>query len=310
MKRRASLLSTLAVILLATSLLPVRGQQRPTDQQAKPEGEKVLLDFQIKKKGEFVGGLRKEDLSVYEDDAKQEITQIIEGDPPLSIVLLLDLSNSMKKSVRYVRESAQQIAHGFSNDDEIALMTFATEVILVQRFTKDKQQLAIGLGQVPVPAGYTTLKAALREAATYLARSATPGNRRVIIAFTDDEDTASSNESLKQASVAIFNSSVVVCGFMVSAASRVLGPLSEGVVARLVRQTGGIAMPVDEQKLGKQMADVVRSLHRHYLVEYLSSNPKRNGKFRRIRLRVSPEVEKREGKLSILASEGYYAPAK
>ena len=69
-------------------------------------------------------------------------------------------------------------------------------------------------------------------------------------------------------------------------------------------------MFVDERKLGEQMAGVVRSLHRRYIVEYVPSNPKRNGKFRRIRLRLSPDVEKREGKLSILAREGYYAPAR
>jgi hypothetical protein len=111
----------------------------------------------------------------------------------------------------------------------------------------------------------------------------------VIIAFTDDEDTASSTESLKQASHAIFNSGIVVCGFIVRV---------------------GIALSVEEKKLGEQMADVVRSLHRHYIIEYVPSNPKHNGKFRRIRLRLSPDVEKREGKLSILVKEGYYAPAR
>jgi hypothetical protein len=30
----------------------------------------------------------------------------------------------------------------------------------------------------------------------------------------------------------------------------------------------------------------------------------------RIRVRVSPDVEKREGKLGILAREGYYAPTR
>lgn len=311
MKRTTSLIClSLALILLPTTLVRLQAQQRSTEQPDKPEVEKVVLDFQIKKKGEFVGGLKKEDLSVYEDDVKQGITQFSQGDPPLSIVLLLDLSNSMKKSVRYVRESAQQIAQGFNPDDEVAIMMFATNVVLAQPFTRSKHQIANGIGQVPVPAGYTTLNEALREAATYLAKSATPGNRRVIIAFTDDEDTASSTESLKQASHAIFNSGIVVCGFIVRVPSRLLGPESEGVVAKLVRQTGGIALSVDERKLGEQMADVVRSLHRHYIIEYVPSNPKHNGKFRRIRLRLSPDVEKREGKLSILAREGYYAPAR
>ena len=311
MKRRTSLIYFLfSLILLPTALVRLQAQQKSTDQPAKLEEEKVVLDFQIKKKGEFVGGLKKEDLSVYEDGAKQEITQFSEGDPPLSIVLLLDLSNSMKKSVRHLRESGQQVAQGFKQDDEVAVITFATNVVLAQPFTRNKQQVVNRIAQAPDPAGYTTLHDALSQAATYLIKSATPGNRRVIIAFTDDEDTASSTESLKQASHAIFNSGIVVCGFIVRVPSRVLAPPAEGVVAKLVRQTGGIALFVDEEKLGKQMADVVRSLHRHYIIEYVPSNPKHNGKFRRIWLRLSPDVEKREGKLSILAREGYYALAR
>ncbi|MEK6287678.1 MAG: VWA domain-containing protein [Acidobacteriota bacterium] len=311
MKRRTSLLSLfLAGILLPTTLVRLQAQQSSTEQPAKLEVEKVVLDFQIMKKGEFVRGLKKQDLSVYEDDAKQEITQFSEGDPPLSIVLLLDLSNSMRKSVRYVRESAQQIAQGFNPDDEVALMTFAIDVVLAQPFTRNKQQIANGLGQVPVPAGYTMLNKALKEAATYSAKSATPGNRRVIIAFTDDEDTAGSTDSLNQASHAIFSSGIVVCGFIVRVPSRVFYPTSEGGVAKLVRQTGGVPLFVDERKLGEQMAGVVRLLHRHYVIEYVPSNAKHNGKFRRIRLRLSPDVEKREGKLDILAREGYYAPTR
>ena len=311
MKRRPNLFSLVfAFILLSTTLVCVQGQQRQTEQIAKPEEAKVVVVFQLKRKGEFAGGLQKQDFSVYEDDAKQEMTQFNEVDTPLSIVLLLDLSNSMKKSIRYVRENAEQIGRGFGADDEVALITFATDVILAQRFTKDKQQLATRLGQVPVPAGYTTLNDGLKEAGVYLARSAKPGNRRVIMVFTDDQDTASSVESLKQASHAIFNSGIVVCGLIVSAASRVLAAPSEGAVARLIRQTGGISISVDEQKLSKQIAEAVRSLHRHYVVEYASSNPKHNGKFRRIRLRLASDVEKREGNLQILASEGYYAPAR
>ena len=189
-------------------------------------------------------------------------------------------------------------------------MSFATDVVLAQRFTSNKQQIANGIGQAPDPGGYTTLNEALREAATYLAKSATPGNRRVIIAFTDDEDTASPIDSLKQASHAIFNSGIIVCGLIVRVSSRASDLLSAGVVAKFVRQTAGIALFVDWKKLGEQVAEVVRSLHRHYIIEYLPSNPKHNGKFRRIRVRVSQDVEKREGKLSILVREGYYAPTR
>ena len=311
MKRRTSLIYLFfALILLPATQFRLQAQQRSTDQPAKLEEEKVVLDFQIKRKGKFVGGLKKEDLYVYEDDAKQEITQFGEGDPPLSLVLLLDLSNSMKRSVRHVRDNAQQIVQGLDPEDEAAVMMFATDVVLAQRFTRNKQQIANAIGQAPDPGGYTTLNRALKEAATYLTNSATRGNRRVMIVFTDDEDTASSPDSVKQASRAIFNAGIIVCGFIVRVPSRLSDQLSEGVVARFVRQTAGSASFFDEQRLGEQMSNVVKSLHRRYVIEYVSSNPNHNGEFRRIRVKVSPDVEKKEGKLSILTREGYFAPAR
>lgn len=311
MKTRTGLIPVLfTLILLPTTLVRLQAQQRSPGQPAKLEVEKVVLDFQIKKKGDFVGGLKKEDLSVYEDGAKQEITQFNEGETRLSIVLLLDLSNSMKKSVRHVRDGAQLIVQGLDREDEAAVMMFATDVVLAQRFTRNKQQIANAIGQAPEPGGYTTLNRALREAGTYLTDSATPGNRRVMIVFTDDEDTASSPDSLKQASHAIFNAGIIVCGFIVRVPSRLSDPLSEAVVAKFVRQTAGSASFLDEKRPGEQMSNVVKSLHRRYVIEYVSSNPRHNGEFRRIRVKVSPDVEKKEGKLSILTREGYFAPAR
>jgi hypothetical protein len=59
MKRRTSLIYlSFALILFPTTLARLQAQQRSTEQSAKLEVEKVVLDFQIKKKGEFVGGLK------------------------------------------------------------------------------------------------------------------------------------------------------------------------------------------------------------------------------------------------------------
>ena len=67
MKRRTSLnYLFVALILLPTTPVRLQAQQRSANQPAKPKEEKVVLDFQIKRKGEFVGGLTKEDLSVYD----------------------------------------------------------------------------------------------------------------------------------------------------------------------------------------------------------------------------------------------------
>jgi hypothetical protein len=44
-----------------------------------------------------------------------------------------------------------------------------------------------------------------------------------------------------------------------------------------------------------------------YSLGYLPTNEKWDGKYRRISLTVTPEVEKREGKIIVQARKGYFA---
>jgi hypothetical protein len=59
-----------------------------------------------------------------------------------------------------------------------------------------------------------------------------------------------------------------------------------------------------------EFAKAIDHLRASYSLAYVSSNQKRDGKFRKIQLRVSPEVEKRKGKMDIITRRGYYARRK
>jgi hypothetical protein len=48
-------------------------------------------------------------------------------------------------------------------------------------------------------------------------------------------------------------------------------------------------------------------LRARYSLGYLPTNEKWDGKYRRIKLAVIPEVEKREGKVIVQARKGYFA---
>jgi hypothetical protein len=55
------------------------------------------------------------------------------------------------------------------------------------------------------------------------------------------------------------------------------------------------------------LSDVIERLRQRYTIGYSSTNASYDGRFRKIKLLVIPEVEKREGGVAVLTRKGYYA---
>jgi len=75
-----------------------------------------------------------------------------------------------------------------------------------------------------------------------------------------------------------------------------------------VERTGGEARIVNGENAAAQLGELIDRLYLRYSLGYVPSNPKRDGKFRKIEVKVSPEVEQREGGILIKTREGYFAP--
>ena len=149
-------------------------QQNQASQPAKDTSELVMLDVLVRHRssGKTVVGLNKQDFSIYEADVKQEIEEFKQDDSPASIVLLLDVSRSMDTVVGRIREGAQSAWRQFGPDDEVAIMTFAKNVEVVQPFTKDKQLLVDRIGKIyaltgGAARGQTNLAEAIYQTASW-----------------------------------------------------------------------------------------------------------------------------------------------
>jgi len=77
------------------------------------------------------------------------------------------------------------------------------------------------------------------------------------------------------------------------------------VLRRFAQQTGGRAFfPVDAKELAGIYGEIKAELASQYALAYESSNPRRDGQFRRIAVRIE-----RTGVVA-RARPGYYAPTK
>ncbi len=138
-------------------------------------------------RGQALLGLTKENFQVLDEGQPRPIDNFILDRTPLHVVLLLDVSGSVSEEIDEMRESAISFAEEFGKEDQIAVITFADKVEVVQNWTNNVRKLKKSLKKIEP--GYRT--------ALYDALSATREKmnwvqgKRVVILLTDGVDNES-----------------------------------------------------------------------------------------------------------------------
>lgn len=318
----------LCLLLLVASAIAA---QNPTTAPAQSPGETikistelVVLDVQVLRRqtGQMINSLRREDFLLYEDGVRQEIAHFSQDKLPLSILLLLDLSASVKPIIAEIRHGALQTLEQLKPEDEIAVMTFADSTQLLQDFTRDRhrviEQIGGLLNRTQVGVG-TALHTALHTAATTMNRVSNPARRRVIIAITDDIASMYkfTNPTIEEVNARLLETSSVVCGLLVgSATPKALNIFTRDhkdiynrrvQVAEFTEPTGGEVMQAETRDVNQKLAQLIEHLRTRYSIGYTPTNTALNGRFRRISLRLSDEAQRREGAMLVKTRQGYYA---
>jgi VWFA-related protein len=314
-----------ALIFILAASIGVCLAQEPAEQALKLSTELITLDAQIvqKKTGRPIGNLFKEDFSLYEDGVKQEITHFSQDKLPLSVLLLLDTSGSVWDFMTDVRDKTVAALNQLKDSDEIAVMGTASRTAIIQDFTKDRGLIADKIARIEKKAlgqDGILLHEALYQAAIHLQKAANPASRRVVIVVTDNISTQKIGQghSEREALDELFEAGSVVCGLNISNINAtvlkydplfyaVKGLLFRGDINTYAEKTGGIILKSKKNNVDTNLTELIGQLRTRYAIGYVSSNTKKDGKFRKIKLSLSSDVEKREGKLAIIARKGYYA---
>ena len=139
-----------------------------------------------------VGGLDPADFTVRENGLAVrsfDVQPVRQSQTPLSVVLVVDTSGSMKDQSKI--DKAREAANAFISElraiDQIEVIGFGSTVTTVVPFTNDRKALSAGLQKL-APVGDTAFYDAVYTALTDASKL--PGNR-VVMVLTDGEDTAS-----------------------------------------------------------------------------------------------------------------------
>ena len=141
--------------------------------------------------GRFVSGLRKEDFTVYEDGARQEITQFSNERVPVSLGIVLDASGSMtSEKMSSARSAIDRFIYDLlGKDDQLFFMEFANRPDLVQDWTTDRRAISRAVARVTA-AGGTAMYDAVADAVPLANEGMHP--KKALLVISDGNDTNSS----------------------------------------------------------------------------------------------------------------------
>ena len=138
--------------------------------------------------GRFLPGLTRQQFILLDENESLPIENFILDRTPLHVLLLLDVSASLRGELEEIRETAYQFAQSFDPEDLMAVVSFSDGLKLLQDWTSDRNSLRRSLKDLE--RGYRT---ALYDALEFgaLDTMAQVAGRKVIILLTDGLDNQS-----------------------------------------------------------------------------------------------------------------------
>src|SRR5207302_9876369 len=139
-KRRLLVFPLIIVALLACASVANSQEKEPID-VVKVNTDLVVFDAQVidKKTKRVIGDLTKEDFELSDNGVRQQISYFSRDELPLSVLLLLDVSGSVRPILHQIRDGALNALARLKPEDQVAVMPFANTSRLAQDFTNDRK---------------------------------------------------------------------------------------------------------------------------------------------------------------------------
>ncbi|HEY1339809.1 MAG TPA: VWA domain-containing protein [Bryobacteraceae bacterium] len=256
------------------------------------------------KNGELVGTLQKNEFELYDRGVRQEISVFQrKTELPLSVSLLIDISGSTGKDLKYETDSASRflkalLAEG-NPEDAVELFAFNYDITRLRYWTRNYASLERSLKGLH-PEGSTSV----HDAVWYAARDLDPREgRKAIVIIIDGADTTSSR-TVHQALEAAQLSDAVIYPIVVMPITNDAGRSTGGEHALefLAQGTGGRTFyPSVGAELDRALTDIVNELRTQYVLGFYPRNvPLSKDRFHKLEVRVTVPG------LRVSARNGYY----
>jgi Ca-activated chloride channel family protein len=251
--------------------------------------------------------LTRDEFEVREDGVPQSVSYFATGDdaetaPPLHLGLLFDTSGSMGEDIQLARTAAIKFLNTLPEAVDVTLVDFDTEV-RAARFTQADFPRLVERIRSRKPQGFTAIYDAL---GVYLDGSANDDGRTILVVFSDGGDTRSALR-FSEALTLLRASDVTVYSIgLIQNQSASVQTGQRASLTKLAEESGGEAFfPRSMRDVEKAYVAIEAQIRGQYTLGYLSTNTARDGRWRRVEVRV-----RREGLrgVEVRTRGGYFAP--
>jgi VWFA-related protein len=294
------------VLIVALSCLLCCGQLRAQGTEGTFRSGVDLVSLNVivtDNRDKFVTGLTEKNFSVFEDGIQQDVSFFAAANVPLDLAILLDMSSSMSDKMTTVQEAAVGFASHLHEGDRVSVIGIRDSSRTLHDLDGDVKgaceairRTTAGGGTALYNALYTTIKQMQKV-------HAADGDlrRQAIALLTDGDDTTSivSYDDVlalaKQAGIAIYTIALKSPYPSIALTSQKYFSESEFAMRSLAQETGARAFfPTDITQLAGVYTMITDELSNQYALGYTSNNPKQDGSFRRVNVRVDePNVRTR-----------------
>jgi Ca-activated chloride channel family protein len=288
--------------LLALLALPlVAASQQEGTPSFSSDVSAVALDVVVTDtRGRFVRGLTQDDFLIMEDGAPQELVFFTSEGTPVTVMVLLDSSASIRSNLEEVQNAANRFINRLPSGDAARIGFFHNRVVFGPRFTDNMNEHVAMINQMR-PQRSTHLYDALLASFDELS---TVQDRKALIVFTDGDDEGSETsmeealEASRRANVSVY--SVGLLGW--SATGGMV--INEGLLTQVAEYTGGRAFfPTDEDEMRDAFDTIAEELHRQYRMAYFPPTTEDVDGWRDIEVRMTSREN-----LIVRTRLGYYRP--
>jgi len=300
----------LAIAVAITLAVVVGAAQREPRDPTLFRGSVDLVNVGVTvagKKQRLVTNLTVNDFAVYEDGTPQPIFAFASGaehGPPLHVGVLLDVSASQDLDLGFTQNAVIKFLMALPQAVDMTFIDFASQVRGGRYSQSDFPRLVRRVRDLTAH-GETALYDAI---GVYLDGASEQDGRKVMVLYTDGEDTASSlsidslMKLLKASDVTVY----AIGALDKQPFRRQL--IQRALLADIAEATGGTAFfPGSAKDLDRIYDQVLGEVRAQYTIGYLSSNEKADGSWRKVDVRIT-RADARD--LHIRARKGYYAPSR
>ena len=274
----------------------------------------IRVDAEVTDGIKTLKGFRKEDFVVKDKGQPQQVLYFSQDEVPLDLILLFDISSSMRPNVERVASSAHVALAELRPGDRVAIMTFHRSSQIVAPLSEDLAGIERTIDEKVLDGkfrGGTHLLAGVDDAAKYFLEQPRNEHRRAVLILTDNYGQRSRQGNtvvhrLWEADASLSGLIIrrpgdQVVNTVAMAMNPLILALREGMEG-VAEKTGGDTLKAGNA--GEDFREMMRRIRQRYSLYYAMPQGK-PGEQRMVKVELSSEALSQYPKARVRAPKGY-----